>query len=117
MYVYECFFFQSKEKAGTYENHPSIKVTALQAINKCHFAYNTDLLQALKPIADVIDLLESPYTTIASIYLAMLQLDNLYTGVKGNKFADHVNTCLTKCFEQYFCHFIFPFLIFLWLQY
>ena len=76
-----------------------------------------DLLQVLKPIANAMGLLEYPYTTIASMYIAMIQLYNLYTGVKGNKFADHVNTCLTKCFEQYFCHSIFPFLIFLWLQY
>ena len=95
----ECFFFQSKENAGTDENCPSIKVTLLQAINKRHFANNTDLLQALKPIAVVIGLLESPYTTIASIYLAMIQLYNLYTQVKGNKFVDHVKTCLTKRFE------------------
>ena len=97
--AYECFFFQSKENAGTDENHPSIKATVLQAINKHHFANNSDLLQALKPIADAIGLLESPYTTIASIYLAMIQLHNLYTGVKGNKFVNHVKTCLTKCFE------------------
>jgi hypothetical protein len=69
--AYECFFFQSKENARTDENHPSIKGTVLQAVNKCHFANNTDLLQASKPIADAIGLLESPYTTIASIYLAM----------------------------------------------
>ena len=80
------------------------------------FANNTDLLQALKSIADVIGLLESPYTTIASIHLAMIQLYNLYTWVKGNKFADHVKTCLTKCFEQYFFHSIFSISIFLWPQ-
>ena len=74
-------------------------------------------LQALKPIADDIGLLESPYTTIASIYLTMIQLYNLYTGVKGNKFVNHVKTCLTKCFKQYFCHSIFPISIFLWPQY
>ena len=68
----ECFFFQSKENAGPDENHPSIKVTVLQAINKRHFANNSDFLQALKPIADPIGLLESPYTTIASIYLTMI---------------------------------------------
>ena len=117
MNAYECFFFQSKENAGTDENHPSIKATVLQAINKHHFANNADLLQALKPIADAIGLLESPYTTIASIYLAMIQLYNLYTRVKGNKFVDHIKTCLTKCFEQYFCHSIFPISIFLWPQY
>jgi hypothetical protein len=77
--AYECFFFQSKENTGTDENHPSIKGTVPQAINKHHFANNTDLLQALKSIVDVIGLLESPYTTIASIYLAMIQLYNLYT--------------------------------------
>ena len=27
---------------------------------------------------------------IATIYLAMIQLYNLYTGVKGNTFVDHV---------------------------
>jgi hypothetical protein len=70
--AYECSFFQSKETAGTDENHPSIKATVLQAINKCHFVNITDLLQALKPIADVIGLLESPYTIIASIYLTMI---------------------------------------------
>jgi hypothetical protein len=74
-------------------------------------------LQALKPIADAISPLESPYSTIASIYLAMIQLYNLYTRVKGNKFADHINTCLTKLFEQYFCDSIFPISIFLWPQY
>ena len=42
--AYECFFFHSKENAGTDENHPSIKVTALQGINKHHFANNSDLL-------------------------------------------------------------------------
>ena len=115
--AYECFVFQSKENTGPDENHPSIKVTALQAINKCHFANNVDLLQSLKPIADAIGLLESPYTTIASIYLAMIQLYNLYTGVKGNKFVDHIKTCLTKCFERYICHSIFPISIFLWPQY
>ena len=47
----------------------------------------------------------------------MVQLYNLYTGVNGNKFVEHVKTCLTKCFEQYFCHFIFSISIFLWLQY
>jgi hypothetical protein len=31
-----------KENAGADENHPSIKVTVLQAINKCHFANNAD---------------------------------------------------------------------------
>ena len=41
--AYECFFFQSKENAGTDENHPSIKGTVLLAINKYHFANNTDL--------------------------------------------------------------------------
>ena len=76
-----------------------MKVTVLQAINKHLFANNADLLQALKPIADAIGLLESPYTTIATIYLVMVQLYNLYTGVKGNKFVDHVKTCLTKLFE------------------
>ena len=115
--AYECFFFQSKEDAGTIENHPSIKVTVLQAINNRHFANNADLLQALKPIADAIGLLESPYTTIASIYVAMIQLYNLYTGVKGNKFVYNVKTCLTKYFEQYFCHSIFLISIFLWPQY
>ena len=74
-------------------------------------------MQALKPIADAIGLLESPYTTIASIYLAMIQLYNLYTGVKGNKFVNHVKTCLTKCSEQYINHSIFPISIFLWSQY
>ena len=42
--TYEYFFFQSKEKAGTDENHHSIKGTVLQAINKHHFASNADLL-------------------------------------------------------------------------
>ena len=70
--------------------HSSIKVTVHQAINKRHFANNADLLQALKPIADAIGLLESPYTTIASIYFAFIQLYNLYTGVKGNNFVNHV---------------------------
>ena len=115
--AYECFFFQSKENARTDENHPSIKVTACQEINKCHFANNADLLQALKCIADAIGLLEYPYATIAFIYLTMIHLYNLYTGVKGNKFADHVKTCHTKCFEQYICHSIFPISIFLWPQY
>ena len=46
-----------KRNAGTDENHPIIKGTVLQAINKLHFANNIDLLQALKPIVDVIDLL------------------------------------------------------------
>ena len=58
--TYECCFFQSKKYAGTDECHPSIKVTALQAINMSHFANNADLLQAIKPIADAIGLLESP---------------------------------------------------------
>ena len=106
-----------KENAGTDENHPSIKGTVFQTISKYHFANNADLLQDLKPIANVIGLLESPHTAIASIYLAMIQLYNLYTGVKGNKFVDHIKTCLTKCFEQYFCHSIFPISIFLWPQY
>ena len=92
---YECFFFQSKENAGTDENHPSIIGTVLQAINKRHSSNNADLLQALKPIADSIGLFGFPCTTIASIYLAMIQLNNLYTGVKGNKFVDHIKTCLT----------------------
>ena len=70
--AYECFFLQSKEYAGPDESHPSIKVTVLQAINKHHFTNSMDLLQALKPIADDIGLLESPYTTIASIYLTMI---------------------------------------------
>ena len=47
----------------------------------------------------------------------MIQLYNLHTGVKGNKFVNHVKTCLTKCFAQYFCHSIFPMSIFLWPQY
>ena len=98
--AYECFFFQSKENVGTDENHPNIKGTVLLAINKYHFANNADLSQALNPIADAISPLGSPYSTIATIYLAMIQLYNLYTRVKGNKFADHVKTCLTKCFEQ-----------------
>ena len=115
--AYEYFFFQLKENAGTDENHPSIKGTILQAIDKCHFANNADLLQAITPIVDVIGLLESPFTTIASIYLVMIQLYNLYTGLKGNKFVDHVKTCLTKRFEQYFCHTNFPISIFLWPQY
>ena len=84
--AYECFFLQLKENAGTVKNHPSIEGTALQAINMSHFANNANLLQALKPIVDIIGLLESPYTIIASIYLTMIQLYNLYTGVKGNKF-------------------------------
>ena len=112
--TYECFFFQSKENAGTDENHPSIIGTVLQAINKRHSSNNADLLQAFKHIADVIYLLASLYTTFVSIYLAMIQLYNLYTGVKGNKFVDHIKTCLTKSFEQYFCHSIFPISIFLW---
>ena len=58
--AYECYCIQSKENAGTYENHPSIKVTGLQAISNCHFVNNADLLQALKPITDAIGLLESP---------------------------------------------------------
>ena len=37
--------------------------------------------------------------------------------MKGNKFADHVKTCLTKHFEQYFGHSIVPISIFLWPQY
>ena len=102
--AYEWFFIQLKENAGADENHPSIKVTVLQENNKCHFANNTDHLQALKPIADAFDLLESPYTTIASINVAMIQLYNLYAQVKGNKFANHIKTCLTKCLAQYFCH-------------
>ena len=65
----------------------------------------------------MIGLLESLYTTIASIYLTMIQLYNLHTGVKGNKFVDHLKTCLTKSVEQYFCHSIFPISIFLWPQY
>ena len=97
--TYECFFFQWKENAGTDENHPSINGTVLQAISKHHFSNIADLLQALKSIADAIGLLESPDTTIASIYLAMIQLYNLYNQVKGNKFVDHVKTCLTKRFE------------------
>jgi hypothetical protein len=36
MNAYECFFFQSKENAGFDENHPSIRVTVLLAINKQH---------------------------------------------------------------------------------
>ena len=40
---YDCFFFQSKENAGTDENHHSIKGTVLQAINKNYFANNADL--------------------------------------------------------------------------
>ena len=54
--AYECYFFQSKENAGTDENHPSIKGTILQAIDKCHFANNADLLHTLKPIVDIIGL-------------------------------------------------------------
>ena len=111
--AYECYFFQSKENTGTDKNHPSIKGTVLLAINKHHFANKTDLLQALKPIADAIGLLESPYKAIASLYLAMIQLYNLFTRVKGNKFVNHIKTCLTKCFEQYFCHSIFPISIFM----
>ena len=42
--AYECFFFHLKENAGADENHPSIKVSVLQAINKHLFANNTDLL-------------------------------------------------------------------------
>ena len=42
--AYECFFFLSKENAGTDENHLSIKGTILQAIDKCHFANNADHL-------------------------------------------------------------------------
>jgi hypothetical protein len=98
MNAYECCIFQSKGNAGTDESHPSIKGTVLQAVNKCHFANNTDLLQALNPIADAIGLFGYPCTTIASIYLAMIQLYNLYTRVKGNKFVNHVKTCLTKHF-------------------
>jgi hypothetical protein len=94
--AYECSFFQSQEHAGTDENHPSIKGAVLQSIIKCHFTNNVDLLQALKPIADAIGLFESLHTTIASIYLAMIQLYDLYTGVKGNKFVNHVKTCLTE---------------------
>ena len=41
--AYECFFFQSKENAGTDENHPSIKGTVLLAIKKYQFANNADL--------------------------------------------------------------------------
>ena len=67
--AYECYFFQSKENTGTDKNHPSIKGTVLLAINKHHLANNTDLLQALKPIADAIGLFESPYSTISSIIL------------------------------------------------
>ena len=105
--AYECFFFLSKENAGTDENHLSIKGTILQAIDKCHFANNADHLQAIKLLVDAIGLLESPYSTIASIYLAMIQLYDLYTRVKGNKFVDHIKACHTKCFEHYFCHSIF----------
>ena len=57
--AYECFFFQSKENAGTDGNHPGIKVVVLQAINKYLLGNNTDLLQALTPIADAIGLSES----------------------------------------------------------
>ena len=42
--AYECFFFKSKENAGTDENHPSIKGTVLLAIKKYQFANNADLL-------------------------------------------------------------------------
>ena len=35
----------------------------------------------------------------------MIQLDDLYTEVKGNMSVDHVKICLTKHFEQYFCPF------------
>ena len=111
------FLLPIERKCWYWWKSSKYKVTVLQAINNRHFANNADLLQALKPIADAIGLLESPYTTIASIYLAMIQLYNLYTGVKCNKFADPVKTCLTKCFEQYFCHSIFPISIFLWPQY
>ena len=111
------FLLPVKGNAGTDKNHPSLKGTILQAINKHHLANNADLLHALKPIADAIGLLESPYTTIASFYLAMIQLYNLYTGVKGNKFVNHVKTCLSRRFDQYFCNFIFSISIFLWLQY
>ena len=44
--TYECSFFQSKENAGTDENHPSVKVTALQAINKLHFVNNADFFRS-----------------------------------------------------------------------
>ena len=70
--AYECYFFQSKENAGTDENHPSIKATVLQAINKHHFANNADLFHTLKPIVDIIGLFESPYSTIASVYFTMI---------------------------------------------
>jgi hypothetical protein len=77
--AYECLIIQSKGNAGTDEHHPSIKVTVLQAINNCNFPNNAELLQAFKPIVDANGLFESLYTTIASIYLAMNELYNLYT--------------------------------------
>jgi hypothetical protein len=57
---YENFFLEMKEKAGTDEKFPPINAAVLNAINRRHFVNNADLLHALKPIVDVIGLLESP---------------------------------------------------------
>ena len=97
----KCWSWWKSSKYKSYSS-PSNKQAA-------QFASNTDLLHALKPIVDAISPLESPYSTIATIYLTTIQLYDLYTRVKGNNFADHVKTSLPNALSNTFVIRFSPF--------
>ena len=64
---YKDFLKDASVKAGTMEEFPPIREDVLQYLTDRHFADNSELLEIIKPLADLIGELEKAKTNLADI--------------------------------------------------
>ena len=72
--AYEQFFIQAKAKHCTSDDYLKIRTEFHKIITRDHFTSNENLIEFLKPVAELIGNTKSPSSTLAHIFVEWLKL-------------------------------------------
>ena len=71
---YEQFLMEAKAKHGTSDEYTKIRTKFHESITRDHFTSNENLIEFLKPVAELIGNTKSPSSTLAHIFVEWLKL-------------------------------------------
>ncbi|EDV23079.1 uncharacterized protein TRIADDRAFT_57984 [Trichoplax adhaerens] len=122
---YENFLMEITTKPGTSEQYPVLSSNDtdnqdIATIYRLHFTKNEELIEILKPIGDVIELLKDQKANIADIYLQIILLHVHYKQLEptsSNQAIRDTVQILSKRFNQYLSHSIYILCLFFWPKY
>ena len=116
---YKDFLEWAARNQGMTEEYPSIPNDVLTHFSSHHFVKNSDLVDIIKPIADVIGELEKSTTNLADIVLQFLKLQIAYDCIAArtimrNPFVNDAILKLSRRYKQYFNEDIYVIALFLY---